>query len=53
MKQLREGQKLTVVELSPESPPTVTVEDEDGELITFDIDPRGLPRSYEGSTSDV
>ena len=54
MKQLREGQTLTVVEVSwPDFKPTITVEDEDGDLITFEIDPNGLPRTYEGSTSDI
>ena len=49
LKELREGQTLTVVEVSSEE---ITVEDDDGDYITFDIDPTGLPKSYEGSESE-
>ena len=31
----------------------VHVEDEDGDLITFDVDPRGLPKTYKHSNSDI
>ena len=48
LKELCEGQTLTVVEVSLKE---ITVEDDDGDYITFDIDPAGLPKSYEGSDS--
>ena len=50
LKELREGQTLTVVEVSSNE---ITVEDDDGDYITFDIDPVGLPRTYEGSESEI
>jgi hypothetical protein len=49
LKELREGQTLTVVEVRSEE---ITVEDDDGDYITFDIDPVGLPITYEGSESE-
>jgi hypothetical protein len=50
LKELSEGQTLTVVEVSLKE---ITVEDDDGDYITFDIDPVGLPRTYEGSESEI
>ena len=50
LKELHEGQILTIVEISSKE---ITVEDEDGDYIAFDIDPAGLPRTYEGSESEI
>jgi hypothetical protein len=50
LKELSEGQTLTVVEVSSKE---ITVEDDDGDHITFDIDAAGLPRTYEGSESEI
>jgi len=49
-KQLEPDQTLKIVEVNGL---TVTVEDADGDFITFDIDLRGLPHSYGGSTSEI
>lgn len=32
---------------------TITLEDKDGDYLTFDIDLKGLPKTYENSTSDI
>lgn len=32
---------------------TITVDDGDGDLLTFDIQTNGLPKSYQHSTSDI
>lgn len=53
------GLKLRVVEVNCRFFPnilhagTVTVEDQDGDLLTFDIQTNGLPKSYQHSTSDI
>ena len=59
-KQLEEGQTMKVVEVYYAPLPTemgrigtITLEDKDGDYLTFDIDPTGLPKTYEYSTSDI
>ena len=59
-KQLEEGQTMKVVEVyyAPLQTEmgrigTITLEDKDGDYLTFDIDPTGLPKTYEHSTSDI
>jgi RNA binding exosome subunit len=54
MKHIEPDQTLTVVEVEGHHGErgvilTVTVEDDDGDLITFDIEARGLPGSYASS----
>ena len=60
-KQLEEGQTMKVVEVyyaplqkhSAIGIGTITLEDKDGDYLTFDIDPTGLPKTYEYSTSNI
>jgi hypothetical protein len=62
-KRLEEGQIMKVVEVSWVEYDrgslglgvngTITLEDKDGDYLTFDIDPTGLPKTYEHSTSDI
>jgi len=59
-KRLEEGQTMKVVEVEYDRGSlglgvngTITLEDKDGDYLTFDIDPTGLPKTYEHSTSDI
>ena len=51
-KRLEEGQIMKVVEVNW-GRKSITLEDKDGDYLTFDIDLKGLPKTYENSTSDI
>ena len=58
-KSINEGDTLRVVEVNCRFLPgilhagTISVEDQDGDLLTFDVQTNGLPKSYQYSTSDI